>query len=333
MDHEASRAAIDLVTAAWRSQVVHVAASLRLPDLVAAGHRTSAALASPTGVDAAALHRLLRVLALLGLFDGDDTGGYTVTAVGEQFQDRPGSLRDTALLYADEFYTAWGHAAESFRTGVPGFELAFGRTLIDYLGEDADAAGRFQRSLRANSFFFDAVPDVIDFGHSTHVADIGGGSGLLLSTVLRAAPRTRGTYLDLEHTIPIAREHFTATVGTDRVDLVAADMFTAALPEADTYLLSRVLGDWSDDDCVRLLRNVRRAMPPHARLLIIERVVHDDQPGLLAPLWDLQLFVLNGGTQREYRTYTDLAARSGFAIKESVALPMENSALVLIPTD
>ena len=330
---DASRAAIDLVTAAWRSQVVHVAATLRLPDLVATGNRTSAALASLTGVDAALLRRLLRVLALLGLFEGDDTGGYTVTALGEQFQERPGSLRDTCLLYGAEFHTAWGQAAESFRTGVPGFELAFGHTLIDYLAGDADAAARFQKSLRASSFFFDAVPGVIDLEHRGHVVDIGGGSGQLLSTVLRATPHARGTYVDLEHMIPVAREHFAATVGMDRVDLMAIDMFTGAMPEADTFVLSRVLGDWSDDDCVRLLRNIRRAMPPQAQLLIIERVVHDDRPDLLAPLWDLQLFVINGGTQREYRTYTDLAARSGFAIKESIPLPMENSALVLVPTD
>ncbi|MFS8097954.1 methyltransferase [Lentzea alba] len=326
---DASRAALDLVTAAWRAQVVHVAATLQLPDLVAAGHRTSTALAAPTGVDASVLRRLLRVLALLGLFEGDDESGYTVTALGEQFQERPGSLRDTCLLYGDEFYTAWGHAAESFRTGVPGFELAFGRTLIEHLGEDPGAAARFQRSLRANSFFFDAVPDVIDF--SGHVVDIGGGSGQLLSTVLHAAPHVHGTYIDLQHMIPIAREHFAATIGTDRVDLVAADMFTGELPEADTYLLSRVLGDWSDDECVQLLRNIRQAMPPNARLLIIERVVHDGRTDLLAPLWDLQLFVINGGTQREYGTYLGLAARSGFEIKESLDLPMENSVLVLVP--
>ncbi|MEV6236923.1 methyltransferase [Lentzea sp. NPDC051838] len=327
---DASRAALDLVTAAWRAQVVHTAAVLQLPDLVAAGHRTSTELATPTGVDASTLRRLLRVLALLGLFEGDDTDGYTVTALGEQLQDRPGSLRDTCLLYGEEFHQAWGHAAESFRTGIPGFELAFKATLTDHLKHTPDAATRFQKGLRASSFFFDAVPDLIDFG--ARVVDIGGGSGQLLSTVLRATPHARGTYVDLEHMLPVAREHFAATIGTERVDLVALDMFTGTLPEADTYVLSRVLGDWSDDDCVRLLHNVRRAMPPEARLLIIERVVHDG-PDLLAPLWDLHLFVVNGGTQREYRTYVDLAARSGFAIKDTVALPMENSALVLVPEE
>ncbi|MEU6995009.1 methyltransferase [Streptomyces sp. NPDC046465] len=330
----AARAAIDLVTAAWHTQAVYAAVKLGLPDLIAAGHTGPADLARAAGADEDAVRRLLRLLLRLDVVDGDENDGYRNTDVGELLRDQPGSLRDVSLLYGEEFYQAWGHSIETFKTGGTGFEKAYGKSLIGYLREDSDAAERFQRAMKAqaNNFAFDAVPQHIDFTADRHVVDIAGGSGQLLARVLGSAPEARGTLLDLEHTLPIARAHLEQSVGTDRTELIAGDMFTTPIPkEADTYLLSRVLGDWSDDDCVRLLRSIREAMAPNSRLLIIELVVQEGKAGLIAPLWDLHLMVVNGGHQRSIGEYRDLVARSGLAIERSVPLPMEASALVLTP--
>ncbi|MFI0982716.1 methyltransferase [Streptomyces sp. NPDC021093] len=332
IDTEAARVTVDLITAAWRTQAVYAATKLGLPDLIAAGHTDSAELARAAGTDEGITRRLLRLLARLEIVEGTEETGYRNTAAGDLLRDRPDSLRDMCLLYGEEFYQAWGHAQVTFRTGEPAFEAVYGQSLISYLRDDPEAAGRFQRTMQASNFFFDAVPETVDFSQSSHVVDIAGGSGQLLSTVLRAAPQTRGTLVDLEHTIPIARKHLEQTVGTERVELIAGNMFADELPAgADTYLLSRVLGDWGDDDCVRVLNRVRSAMSAHSRLLIIERVVQDDGTGLLAPLWDLHLLVLNGGSQRTLSDYHGLAARSGLTVERSVELPMENTALVLVP--
>lgn len=330
----AARAAIDLITAAWHTQAVYAATKLGLPDLIAAGHTVPAAIAREAGADEDAVRRLLRLLLRLDVVDGDETDGYRNTEVGELLRERPGSLRDVSLLYGEEFYRAWGDSIETFRTGRPGFETAYGHSLVDYLSKDTDAAQRFQRAMRAqaNNFAFDAVPEHIDFTGDRHVVDIGGGSGQLLARVLGAAPEARGTLIDLEHTIPIARAHLEQTVGADRAELVAGDMFSTPVPRgADTYLLSRVLGDWSQEQCLRLLRTVREAMAPHSRLLILEMVVQDGKAGLLAPLWDLHLMVVNGGHQRSIGEYHRLAEGSGLAVDRSVSLPMETSALVLTP--
>ncbi|MET8682584.1 methyltransferase [Streptomyces sp. NPDC004732] len=330
----AARATIDLITAAWHTQAVYAAAKLGLPDLIAAGHTGPAELAEAAGANQDAVRRLLRLLLRLGVVDGDENDGFRNTDIGDLLRDRPGSLRDVSLLYGEEFYQAWGNSIETFRTGGTGFEKAYGRSLLGYLGEDPDAAERFQRAMQAQAknFSFDAVPQHIDFSADRHIVDIAGGSGQLLATVLGAAPEARGTLIDLEHNIPIAHAHLERTVGTDRAELVAGDMFTTPVPQkADTYLLSRVLGDWQEDDCVRLLRSIREAMAPNSRLLVIEMVVQDGKDGLLAPLWDLHLMVVNGGHQRSIGEYRNLTARSGLSIERCVQLPMETSALVLTP--
>ncbi|GAA2928848.1 phenazine-1-carboxylate N-methyltransferase PhzM [Streptomyces thioluteus] len=328
---EASRTTVDLITAAWRTQAVYAAAKLGLPDLVAAGNTDDASLARATGMDEDVVHRLMRLLVLLGVFTSDR--GYAATEVGELLQERPESLRDMCLLYGEEFYSAWGHAEDAFRTGASGFEKVHGQPLIPYLRGNGEAAGRFQRAMQASNFYFDSIPQEIDFSGDRHIVDIAGGSGQLLSTVLRGAPQARGTLVDLEHTMPIARAHFEQTVGTDRVDLVVADMFSGALPAAaDTYLLSRVLGDWEEEPCLRLLANLRSAMSDDSRLIVVERLTRDDGTGLLPALWDLHLYVLNGGRQRTLDSTRDLAARSGLTIERSVELPSENTALILKKT-
>ncbi|MGE7439255.1 methyltransferase [Kitasatospora sp. NPDC001175] len=331
-DPSAARAAVDLLTGAWRAQAVHVATRLGLPDLIAAGRTTGAALAEATGTDTDALHRLLRLLVILGVLEGGEPDGYRNSAVGDLLRDRPGSLRDLSLLYGEEFYRAWSGAEHALRTGRPAFEQEYGQSLIAYLGGNQEAAGRFQRAMQGSNFFFERVPEVFDFAGRRLVVDIGGGSGQLLSTVLAAAPDAHGVLVDLPHVLPIARAHLAATVGEDRVRLVGQDMFEGPLPEgADAYLLSRVLGDWDEPACLRLLAEVRAVMRADSRLLVLERVVREDGTGPLAALWDVHLLVVNGGRQRTLDEYHTLFGRSGLAVERIEELPMENSVLVVAP--
>ncbi|ROQ35932.1 O-methyltransferase [Streptomyces sp. PanSC19] len=329
-DPQAVRDAVELVTGAWRTQTVHVAARLRLPDLVAGGHRDPAALAAATGLREDLVRRLLRLLVLLGVFETDGDGAVATTPVGELLRDRPGSLRDMALLYGEEFYRAWEHAEEALITGTSGFELAHGEPLLSYLAGDREAAGRFQRVMQAGHAVFEAVPGVLDLTGRERVVDVGGGSGRLLAAVLAAAPRTRGVLVDLPHTLPHARAHLAATVGLDRVELHGRDMFAEPLPAGgDVYVLSRVLGDWDDGHCVRLLRRVRAELSPRARLLVVERMATDDGSGPLAALWDLHLLVVNGGRQRTLDDYRTLLHRSGLALERVVELPLETKGLLV----
>jgi hypothetical protein len=331
----AAGAVIDLVTGAWRTQATCVAARLRLPDLVAAGHDDDASLARETGLDDAVMRRLLRVLVLLGLLsaerDGTGTRRYRTTPVGDLLRDRPGSLRSVALLYGEEFYAAWGRAGQALTGDAQAFEAAHGTPLLAYLADHEEVADRFQQAMEALHFALDDVPRVFDFSGHRRVCDVGGGRGQLLAAVLAAAPHLKGVLLDLPHNMPLARAHLAATVGLDRVELVGRDMFDGPLPRADVHLLSRVLGGWDDEACVRLLRGLRATMDAASRLLVIARVPTDDGRGPLAALWDLQLLVLIGGRERTLEDYHRLFGRSGLAVERVEELALETKALVVAP--
>ncbi|WUH92000.1 acetylserotonin O-methyltransferase [Streptomyces sp. NBC_00433] len=328
IDLKAAQEAVELITGGWRAQCLHTALKLGIPDHLAAGLTTDAQLAEATGARQEGVHRLMRLLVAMGVFDGDGQAGYRNTAVSGVLLDEPDSLRNMCLLYGEEFYTAWGHAHEAISTGTAGFQLAYGEPLYRYLSHEDDVNERFQLAMKAGNLFFDYVPEVVDFTGRTF-ADIGGGIGQLTAAILAAVPDARGTLLDREHVVPVAAENLAASVGLDRVELVGGDMFEAVPQGKDVYLLCRVLAGWSDDAVVGLFENCRRAMAgSSSRLVILERVVVDEDSTVLPALWDLHLLMTNGGRHRTLATFTALLDRAGLDVERVAELPAETTALI-----
>jgi hypothetical protein len=331
-DLKALQEAVEMISGGWRAQAVHTAARLRLPDHIEAGLTTDAELAAATGAKEEGIRRLMRLLVAMGLFGGSHRAGYRNTPVSATLLDRPGTLRDMCLLYGEEFYTAWGHAPQSLSTLTAGFELAFGQPLYDFLDGHPDLADRFQRAMVAGNLFFDHVPDVFDFTGGKTIVDCGGGNGHLLSVILQAAPDARGRLLDRDHVIPLARAHLSRTVGLDRVELVGGDMFQAVPEGGDVYLFCRVLAGWHDDDAVAAFAHCRRGMAgPSSRLLVLDRMVVDEDSTVLPALWDLHLLMTTGGRHRSVEEFTTLLDRAGWQVERRASLPMETTALVAAP--
>ncbi|MFF4568261.1 methyltransferase [Streptomyces sp. NPDC001410] len=320
---------VDIITGGWRAQALYTAVKLGLPDHIEAGRATSAELAKSTGANEEGIRRLMRLLVAMGVFEGNESTGYRSTDVSAALLDGPQSLRDMCLLYGEEFYSAWGHAHHAISTASSGFEVAYGQSFYDYLGQDAATARRFQHTMNAGSMFFHQVPEIFDFSGGKMVVDVGGGGGHLLATILGAAPDARGTLFDREHMMPKAREHLAATIGLDRVDLVGGDMFESVPTGGDVYILCRVLAGWDDDAVVKAFENCRRAMADStSRLLILDRFVEDENSTMLPALWDLHLLMTTGGRHRTVEGITALLTRAGLDVATVTELPMETTALI-----
>ncbi len=327
-DLKAAQEVVELITGGWRAQCVYTAARMDIPTLVDSGCATDEELAAATGSEVDGIHRLMRLLVAMRVFEGDGTKGYRTTAVSALLKDSPDSLRNMCLLYGEEFYTAWAHAKESITTVTAGFEIAFGEPLYQHLGHNPELSERFQLAMKAGNLFFDYVPDAIDLSGKTFV-DVGAGPGQLTAAILGAVPDARAMVLDRPHVIEVARENLAASVGLDRVELVGGDMVEEVPPGGDVYFLCRVLAGWSDEAVVRVFENCGRAMAgPDSRLVILDRVVVDDHPTVLPSMWDLHLLMTNGGRHRSLADYTALLERAGFAIERVAELPAETTAIV-----
>jgi len=328
----AARQIIDVMTGTWLAQSIYAAVCLGLPDLVRAGCRDARSLAERAGADTDAVSRLMRLLLAFDVF-GSSEAGYQLRPISESLcEGAEGSMRDLCLLYGGEFHRAWGNADVAFRTGQPGFDAAFGRSLHDYLADTPQARERFSRAMNAGSVVFADVAAGFDFAHSATLTDVAGGDGTLLATILRAHRHLHGTLYERAQLIDPARQQLAAAIRAGRAMTVAGDMFESVPGGADVYILCRVLQDWDDAQCAILLRNCRQAMTANsARLLVVDRVIDPERSSKLPVFWDLHLLMVAGGRERTLAEYAGLLGEADLYVDRVGHLSLETSLLVARP--
>ena len=91
------------------------------------------------------------------------------------------------------------------------------------------------------------------------------------------------------------------------------------MPEgADAYLLSHIIHDWSEEQCLSILGNCRRVMRPSARLLIIEMVLPEGDAPHPGKMLDVMMLVGPGGQQRTTEEYRALLVKADFKLTRVV---------------
>jgi len=302
-----------LIIAFQQSAAVHVAADLGLSDLLAGGPRSVSDLAAATGTDEDTLHRLLRALATIGVYEEQPDGSYAVTDVGAGLRsDLPGSLRPLALtVSAPAHWAAWGALGHSVRTGENAFVAVHGVDVWEHRRSHPTENHDFNDNMAALTFSVaGAVAEVYDFSDLSTVVDVGGGRGALLAAVLERHPHLTGTVLDLPQAV--AAEPPSAALAP-RWQAVAGSFFEE-VPEADAYLLKAILHDWPDERCVDILRTCGRSLRPGGAVLVVETVV--GRPGfeVQAAFSDLNMLVMPGGRERTEQAYAALFAAAGLRL-------------------
>jgi hypothetical protein len=261
------------------------------------------------------------------VFAGDDRTGFSLTEVGNLLRtNASGSMRDLAISYGEVFFPTWVNPLPTALTGEQGFTRTYGVPLFDYLAAHPEDARTFDGAMAAGSSFFAEVPAVYDFSGVSTVVDVGGGRGALLAEILLANPGVRGILYDSEHVVEAAGAFLEKAGVADRCQRVGGDFVESVPPGAEVYLLSRVLHDWTDEQCHTILRNCRDAMAPGARLLIIERVIHDHPT--LALDWDVQMMMVTGGRERTREEYAALLRPHSFRVTDCLSLPLDANILV-----
>ncbi|GAA3210441.1 methyltransferase [Actinocorallia longicatena] len=319
------RRMLALLTGAWQTQALRTAAELGIADALAGRSLDLDDLAAATGCPPERLGRLLRYLEQLDVV-ARRAGRFGLTPLGATLaRDAPSSLHGVALLYGGLFYGSFGELPGAVRTGTSGFELCYGAAPFAHLDAHPADAAVFQRAMSDQcSDVFDAVAEHLDLDGVETVTDLGGGMGTLIGRVLDHEPRLRGVLFDTPATVAAAGEGLRARFG-DRITTVGGDLF-ASVPGGDLLMLSRILHDWDDTDCARILVRCRAAMRSGDRLAVIERLL-PASPGdrSLATAWDVHMMVNNtGGRERTLAEFMDLLADAGFVLAgPPVELPLD----------
>lgn len=322
---------MQMVVGRWVSQMITAVAELGIADALASGPLTPDAIAAKIGAHGPSVHRLLRAVASLGIFAEDADGRFHHTPLSEPLRsDLPGSLRGWARYAgARAPVLAWADLAASIRTGEPAFRRVHGQSFFDHLGASPADAAVFDQAMHAvSSSEIPAILAAYDFGHCGTIVDVGGGDGTLLAAILEQHRGVRGVLYDLDHVVARARQRLANAPAAARIEIKAGSFFDTVPPGGDTYLMKHILHDWSDEDCVRILRHCRRVVPANGRVLVVECVIPPGNESGFGKLLDIEMIaVTEGGRERTAKEFAALFAASGFELGR-IAVTVAGTAVV-----
>src|SRR5437867_6479661 len=199
-------------------------------------------------------------------------------------------------------WPAWGQLLHSVMTGESAVGVGAAMVGMKQLNDAPQAAPIFNKAMaELTRFVARGVLRAYDFSATERIVDVGGGHGELLGSILKAYPAMRGVLFDQVHAKEGAREHLVRAGVIDRCDIVTGDFFESVPGGADGYLLKTVIQDWNDESSTVILRNCRRAMAEHGKLLLIEQIMprRATASGPHRPVVaDLNMLVMLGGRQR-----------------------------------
>lgn len=317
-DREATRFLIDEALSYVYPAALRAVAMTGVADHLADGPLTVAELAGRAGVHEDNLRRTLRLLATRGIFEELADGRWGLTAIGQPLRaDAPLTARPAILMLTERsLWQPTGEMEQVLRHGVSAFEDLFGMPFFEYVARDQQAATAFHSGMAAFSDQENApIAASYDFPASGTVMDVGGGQGGFLLEVLRLATGLEGVLLDAPHVVAEHRLDVDEVKGRWR--LSPGDFFTE-VPAADVYMVKRVLHDWDDDQCVRILGNCRRAMAAGGRVLVIDAVIPAGSEPHQAKAVDVLLMTGLTGRERTEAEFARLLEAAGLQLSRVI---------------
>lgn len=223
------------------------------------------------------------------------------------------------IMGTDWHNRTWAELPYSIQTGRPAFEHLYGKAYFDYLAENPAPAQVFNDAMTSLSgSVSEAVVDAYDFSTVTKLVDVGGGRGLLLTSILEKYPQMKGVIFDSQTVIEGAQAASKAQGMDGRCEAVAGDFFESVPEGGDAYIMKHIIHDWDDDHALRILQNCQQAMAENGRVLVVEMVIPEGNTSSPGKFLDLEMLLFMRSFERSAAEYRTLFERAGFKLTRVV---------------
>ncbi|CAM8983057.1 unnamed protein product [Rhodiola kirilowii] len=217
-----------------------------------------------------------------------------------------------ALMNQDKvLMESWYHLKDAVLDGGIPFNKAYGMTAFDYHGTDPRFNKVFNKGMADHSTItMKKILDTYDgFNGLTSVVDVGGGTGAVLNMIVSKCPNIKGINFDLPHVVQDVPSY-------PGVEHIGGDMFVC-VPNGDAIFMKWICHDWSDEHCVKFLKNCYDALPDHGKVIVAECILPempDESLGTKAVNHiDVIMLAHNpGGKERTEGEFKALAKSAGF---------------------
>ena len=309
----------------WRTQTIKAAAELGVFDILpASALEVEGRLSLAKGMGP----RLMRALQEMDLVHSDGERVYRSTETGQLLQSSHLlSLRDAALHWGGDSYTAWEGLTDSLITGRSSFTKTHGKSYFDRIAEKPDELSSYHRAMATYARHdYPLMAETVDLGAHRSVLDAGGGTGELAFALLRRFPHLKATVMDRPEVVACAAPQEDIA---DRCDFVAGDLFGKWPRGADAVVLARVLHDWPDDAALNILARARESLSKGCTLYVVEMMLEDGSGS--GGLLDLNMLVMTGGAERTRERYSELLVATGFAVQDVLPTGAVSSVILAEP--
>ncbi|PIF46129.1 O-methyltransferase [Chryseobacterium sp. 52] len=321
----------ELISGYWIACCIRTVAQLDIADKLLSGTKTLSELAKDSESDETSLYRLLRAVTSVGIFNEREDGAFELNDFGATLlTDVSGSVKPWALANLGEHYPAFGELFYGVKTGKVPFDHAHGVPVWDYYKQNPEAGLNLAKSMAGMSgAVLKTIINAYDFSPYKTLIDIGGGNGALMFAVLDAASQSTGIIFDepyvVEQTVNLIPEDL-----KERCAVVGGSFFEEIPAGADLYTAKWVIHDWNDEESVKILNNIRQAMPNGGKLLIIDSVIPDNSQNKphAGKLLDINIMALTTGKERTLSEFKVLVEKAGLTFKRLIQTDTEISSIV-----
>ncbi|GER47634.1 orcinol O-methyltransferase-like protein, partial [Striga asiatica] len=279
------------------------------------------------GSRSTSLRRLVRLLVNSRLLTKvkitDTEDGYCLTPASRLLvKNEPLSLAPFVHVMLSHVLTdPWHCLSQWFSNDDPTpLETTNGVTLWDIAAKEPGVNRSFNKGMASDAGLVANVV-VRECGHVFRglgsLVDVGGGTGAMAEAIADAFPGLKCSVLDLPHVVD-------GLEGTPNLSFVSGDMFES-IPPADAVLMKWVMHDWGDEDCIKILKRCKEAIPSRengGKVIIVEIVVeekkgNDESMAVETQLlFDMEMMAVVGGKERTEKEWAKLFYDAGFTSYE-----------------
>ncbi len=305
------------------SSALYAATKLSIPDLLAQGARPISQLAAATGTKEDALYRVLRALAMVGVFAEAGGRSFALTPLSEALRrDAPDSARELVLWMGNRFhFHVWAELSYSVQTGKPAVEAVYGKPAFAAIESLPDVAHDFNTGMTCLSRqLAPAVLAAYEFSRIDTLMDVAGGHGFILCEILTRYPRLKGILFDMPSVVEDPKCAQCLLNVNHRCRTIAGNFFEHIPAGADAYYMQHIIHDWDDEPSLKILGNCREALKgqKNGKLLVVDSVIPETPEPHFGKLLDLEMLLMPGGRERTEPEFRKLFAKAGFEITRIV---------------
>lgn len=308
------------------ARALHTACYYKLFDALKGGPKLAEEMVVDTKNSASTVKRLMRVLANHNIVVMDEKERFSLNQNSQILvSTAPNSLQQA---FAKEFdlkrWEALGNINLAMTQDVIPFDQMFSQSWYQYLEGNSEASDLFNKGMKNFSEQEDEqVSKTFSFKNFKVYCDIGGGTGGLLSLVLSQNPHMRGILFDLPDAVKGCTLPDVAKVGGN---------FFESVPSADIYTVKRVLHNWKDKECIKILTNTAKALSNKikGRILVLEKVLPQQVDGSFLIDSDIIGMAL-GGRERTLGEFIKIGQGADLELEDVTILPSGISIMIFKP--